>query len=693
MSRMTPSPDGWDIVLALAEGDENPLTLMLVQDDEVGLWNGEDAPALSTDQAVPREVALMWRPQIGAGYSRRTPATTTSGPDGQIVSAGTAYGKNATFVLPDVVMPAGALTSITLPAGLTALDGNVHDAEEYGPTVGATEKYLYFTTGTRYLLQIDDVDVATIQDFGASYTTDALQIFNGNLYLSGAGNGLVQEYNASSWTACGASCKASRMAVVNWMPSNAIMGGSGGGTPSDHLILVEEAAHGFRHVVLGNDVKDFANWIGGGGSQPIPIGDPGATIATVVSSPRVVWFARPDGLFGLTETGRVVNLTPWMERAFHPFNGATTAFYSDEQRAFVLFGHQQGLVAIEVNGTQQQGARFIPFGGTTSNETPVWGRPRWIAPYVDGVFVAYFDGSTSYVMRIIFEKDGSYRWSGSECTIEGEEISYMRVTSRGGSPRLWIATMVNGTGASSAGSAINGTIKLYWQSLPESGSPWTDYQNSTSHRFATDWDIYIPRDDVDSSAPKVERRFDLVARGPGDGNEITVDASVDDGAYVEQGTMAEGLRGSFFAPDAQQGVWFNWRLRCANSTTVPIALESFQARVAVLPEQMDTWTFRCQLSDGQGLENDAEDTQDPYTVLARLRALQRAGPILMPRSPLSRETLLVKVEQGAQIQPIWSRKSHSYIVIVTFSVSVLHVNAIYGQGVYGVDEYGLEDSA
>lgn len=690
-SSFTPTSDAWDLVIGTSLDDEDPLTLMLVQDDESGLWEGGDAPALSTDQQVPREVGVMWRPRLGAGYSRRTEATTTTGPDGQIVSAGTAYGNNATFVLPDVVMPAGALTEIDLPAALDALTtGNIHDAEEYGPAVSSTDRDVYFTTSTRYLVKVDTSDVATVRDIGASYTTDALQIFDGKLYLSGAGNGLVQEFDAatSTWTSAAANCKASRMAVVNWMPSNAIMDGSGGGVPSDHLILVEEAAHGFRHVVSGNDVKVFANWIGVG-SNPIPIGDLTATINSVVPSPRVVWFARPDGLFGLTETGRVVNLAPWMARALHSLNGMATAFYSDEQRAFVLFGHQQGLVAIEVNGTQQQGARFIPFAGSTSNETPIWGRPRWIAPYVDGVFVAYFDGTNSYVMRLIFERDGSYRWSGPECTIEDEEVTFMRVTSRDGAPRLWIATMVNATVSNGVG-----TVKLYWQSLPESGSPWIDYISGTGHRFATEWDVYLPRDDVNSSSPKKDRRFDLVARGPGDGNEIAVDVSVDDNDYVEQGTMAEGLRASFYAAESQQGAWFNWRLRCTNSATVPIALESFQARVAVLPEQVDTWTFRCTLAAGQGIGNDAEDIRDPATIRARLRALQRAGQtVYLLRSPLSREPQLVKVEQGARIQSIWSRKDRAYIAVVTFSVSILNSDAVYGSGIYGVDTYGIEESA
>lgn len=679
-SRFTQTPDAWDIVLATDNDDDDPLTLMLAQDDSVAMWEGIDAPSLSTDSAVYREMAVMWQPQLGCGHSRRLEETSTTGPDGQIVSLGTSYGRNATFVVPGIVMPAGKLTPVELPAEIAALSGRIFDVAEYG-----SSRDLYMTTGTKYLLKIAGGDGSvTTRDFGTGYTTRALQIFDGKMYLSGEASGPIQELDGATWTAAAAQCEASRLERVNWAPSDQIMGGSGGGTSADHLILTDFSGFGFYHVVSGNDPKVFANWISVAGA-PIPVGDPNYLIQNIVASPRTVWFAKPNGLHGFTETGRAVNLTPWMERTYHPSNGGAVAFYSDDERAMAFIAHEQGLVAVTVNGTQQETARFIQFGGRTANETPIWGRPRWMTPHVDGLFVAYFDGSTSYVMRLILEKDGSYRWSGSECTIEGEEITFMRVTSPDGNPRLWIATIITSSAVGTVGE-----LRLYWQSLPVTGNPWVDYQAGTAHRYAEDWDVYLPRDDAGSSAHKVIRRYDLVARNITGGNSITVDASADDGVYDEQGIVSTGPRGSFIASEYTRATWINWRLRCQNSVTTPLAVETFQARMSVLPEQVDAWTFRCQLAAGQGLGNDAESGQDPYLVRARIRAYQRRGPIKMRRSPLSRETLTVKVEQGARIQAVWSRKDRAYIVVLTFTVSVLSFGAIYGVDAYDAADYGEE---
>ena len=679
-SRFTPTPDAWDIVLATDADDTDPLTLMLVQDADVALWEGVDAPSLATDQAVYREQAVMWKPFAGCGYSRRTPDATTTGADGQIVSTGTAFGKNATFAVPGVALPAGKLNAVALPAVFTAITTSViRDAVDYGD-------YTYFTTETPYLLVIhkSDPDLDGYLNFGGTYETQNVQIFDSNLLICGEDTGPIYSYNPLSGIAAGgASCQALRMDRVNWQPSNQVMNGAGGGTSADHLILVSANGAGFYHVVSGNDPLNFANWISNAGS-PIPVGDSNFPIQRLVVGGRTVWFAKTNGLHGFTETGRAVNLTPWMERAYNTFNARSVLFYSDAERAVVFYAHMYGLVAITVNGTLQESAEFVQFGGRLPNETPIYGRPRAMCAWVDGIFVAYYcpdqDGvNTSYVMRLIFEKDGSYRWSGSECTIQNEEITFLRVVSMSGAPRLYIATQ-----------DANGKAKLYWQSLPQSGNPWVDYLHGTGHKYATGWDVYLPREDGDSTAEKVVRRYDMVARGVGSGNSITAYASADEGAYEEQGTFSSGARSSFTAPSYQSGTAYEWKLSCVNTEDEPIALESFQARMSVLPEQADVWTFRCQLAAGQGIGNDAMDLQDPYTVRQRLRAFQRRGPIQMRRSPLSRETLIVKVEQGARIQTVKARKTGETIVVVTFTVSVLQSGALYGADSYSYSDYGSE---
>lgn len=676
-SSFTPTPDAWDLVFATDASDTDPLTLMLVDDNDVALWDGVDAPALATDQPVYREQAVMWQPMLGCGYSRRTPAATGQGSDGQILSLGTSYGRNATFVVPGIVMPAGELTEIDITALLTT--GTFRDGIEFGgaPLVAGD---FFLTTSGRYVLKVAGGTGAVSRiDFGATATTDSLQTFDGKLYVSNGGAVPIYETtDGVTWTAAAASCKASVMERVNWAPSNAVMGGSGGGTPADHLILVDPNGLGFYHVVSGNDPKVFANWIGNGAGGSIPVGDTNFLIYQIVASPKVVWFGKTNGLHGYTETGRAVNLTPWMERAGGKSNGLFVGFWSDAERAFAFYAHTHGLVVVPLNGTQQESAQFVQFGVGLPNETPIWGRPIGLAPHVDGVFVGYYDGSTSYVMRLMLQQDGAWKWSGSECTIEGEEVVFLKVASSNGVPRLWIGTLENST-----------TPHLYWQSLPTTGNPWTDYLAGTTHRYAREWDVYVPRDDGASSALKVVRRYDVVARGVGDANSIAVDASADDGAYVEQGLMTSGARSSFIANTYTSGTWLSWRARCFNSNAAPVVLETLQARMSVLPEQSDAWTFRCQLAPGQGLLNESSDMRDPASVRARVRALQRAGPILMRRSPISRQTLTVKIEQGARIQAVKSRKTGELIIVLTLTVSVLQQGGgVYGVGVYGDAEYG-----
>ncbi len=683
-SRFTPVPDAWDIVLATDENDTNPLTLMLVQDGEAAMWEGTDAPALVTDQAVYREQAVLWKPFAGAGYSRRTPETTLAGPDGQILSTGTAFGKNVTLAVPGVAMPAGKLTEYTLPAQLQAeTTSRIIDAVEYG-------NYTYFATSTPVILALHVTDESLDGHLylASGYTSTDLEVFDGVLLIAGEDSGPIYTYSPTTTgiMAAASQCQALRMGRVNWQPSNQVMGGSGGGTSAEHLVLVSANGAGFYHVVSGNDPKVFANWISSGGSV-IPVGESLYTIQQVVTGGSTIWFSKTNGLYGYTETGRAVNLTPWIERTYSTWNGRAVLFYSDDERAIVFYAHVYGLVAITVNGTRQDTARFVQFAGRTPNETPIYGRPRALCAWVDSVFVAYYcddeDGTpTSYVMRLIIEKDGSYRWSGSECTIQNEEITFLKVTSPAsgeGAPRLWIATVTEA-----------GKAKLYWQSLPASGNAWVDYQHGSDHRYATGWDVTLPREDGESTAPKVVRRYDTVARGLGDGNSITAYASADDGAEAVQGVVSSGTRASFIAPSYRSGTAFDWRLACVNTETKPIVLESFQARMSVLPEQADVWTFRCQLAAGQGIGNGAADLQDPYTVRARLRAFQRRGPILMRRSPLSRETLTVKVEQGARIQSVKVRKTNETVVVLTFSVSVLQQGAVYGADQYSISEFGSE---
>lgn len=670
-SRFSGSPDAWDISLTDTYG--NVVGLMLVRSKDVAMWEGTDAPALETQQTSARERAVQWRNgSLGAGISIRLPEASGTGPDGQILSLGYGYGEFVTTVVDGIAMPSGKLTKADLPSQLNFV-GRIFSAQEYGGD-------LYFSTQTQYLLRVTGGSGAyDVINLGANYDTSSLQVFDGKLYVAAGSTGFIWEYDGTTWVQS-TDVKRSRFGSVYWMVSNQLNGGAGGGTGAYRLLGTDPNGLGFFHIAQGDDPKVDANWSSIGGNS-IPVGDGTHPVQNIVASEDVAWFATPTGVFGVNELGRNLNLTKWFERTYDANNGGVVDYYSDESQAIVFVSHQQGLVAVTVNGTSQDTARFVQFGAKGPNLTPVWGRPRWFTPTVDGLFVAYFDGTDSYVMRLIFNKDGSYRWSGAEAVIRNEEVTYMRVASPNGKPRLWIGTIRNS----------DSVPQLYWQSLPESGNPYVDWVTGTDHRFTAEWMVRPPRENFGSSYKKTSRRYDIVAKNlQAGGGSVAVSASADDSAFVFQGSATSSPRSTFLASSGYEtGVNFDWRLDVTGSETQPVILESFQARASVLPEEAPVWNFRCQLAPNQGLLNDAEDTDDPFTKWLQVRSLQRKGPIMM-RSPLSNTPIEVKVEQPTPIQMVWGDHSGEQIMTMVLTVSVLKMSAFYQAGfLYGTGaEFG-----
>jgi hypothetical protein len=674
-SRFSGQPDRWDLVFET----DPPLKLMLVRSGDTAAWQGTDAPALATQPSSTREQAVQFKNNgLGAGFSIRTPEATGQGVDGQILSNGYSYGEFVTSVVDGILMPAGKLTEVDLPPQVAALSGRIFDAAEYGDDLD-----LYFTTGTRYLVKIPSGDGVPVlgQDLGSGFASANITPFDGTLWVSGSGGPIWGFTEAGGWGQA-ATVTRSRLATVYWTPSNQLMGGSGGGTGAERLIGTDASGIGFFHCSAGDSPFLAVDWVSVGG-DPIPVGDPHYPIQNIVASPDVVWFAKPNGLHGVNEVGRTLNLTRWFERTYDGSNGGCVQYFTGANQSLAFIAHREGLVAVTLNGEQQDTANFVNFGASGPNQTPIAGRPRWFTPTADGLFVAYFDGTDSYIMRLVLKTDGSYRWSGPECVIRGEEVTFLRVTSPGGLPRLWIGTIDN-TGE------LTAPLHLYWQSLPVYGNPYIDWTIGTAHRFADEWAVYVPRDDFGSSAEKVLRRYDIVAKNlAAGGGSVAVYASADDGAYVLQGAASASPRSSFLATTYTEGVNFNWRLSVTGSETQPVILEAFQARASVIPEHAPIWNFPCDITPGIATRDGGEDTEDPFTKWVRVRGLQRQGPVQM-RSPLSRQSVTVKVEQPGPIQLTWDDAREQYGMQMLVTVSVLRMPPLYDAG-YPFDsgvEYG-----
>lgn len=653
-SRFSQVLDEHDIVFNY--GTDDPIGVMLLRQTDNAQWEGKHQPALESEGFRALPMNYLWKNGgQGAGFSIRTPEVTAATQGGSLTSLGYSYGEWITSVVPGLLMPSGAFGSFETPASVTA--GTIVDGISYGG-------HYYLTTSGRYLIKIADETGATSAiDLGVGYTCVNLAVFAGYLWISGQNSGTIRRYDGTTLTNGGAGTERGRLATVNWTISPQIATGgaaNGGGTNADRMIGTNPSGTSFQHVADNVDPTADANW-----SSDIKIGD-GASYTTqwVCANNHTVWFATNGGVIACDETGYTPNLTEWMKLHYNASNGGQAFYWNGG----IWYAHESGLVFVPVSGERQDLAEtFAQFGYLVPNQSPIYGRPRAIAPTTQGLFVGYVNTQTgvSYVMRLIINSDGSIRWSGPEAVLSGETITLIRqVSPASGTPFLLICTQVAG-GASPP--------KIYTQKIPVSGNPYVDWLNVTGHQFAAASTLYLPREDFESASRKTVERYALVARNLSHAasatRSISVYASVDDGDYVLQGTSKKSPRQTMLsASTTTNGVNWQWKLTMVGTSLQPWILESFGAQATILPDDQLVRTYPVMIAPSQGTLG-GEEWADPYRRWKQLAGLRRQPRVV--RRDVWRDVATVKIEQTVPHQPIWDSKRQAWVLVASITERVL----------------------
>jgi hypothetical protein len=549
----------------------------------------------------------------GAGTSVETPSSYAGG--------ACSHGENVWLRQLGKAQPAGKLTELTLPTQALAMtSGRFTQGAVFGP-----DNDLYITTQGRSIVKVPNGtgDTALIeQDCGSGAVTYGIAVFNGTgtscLYVGDTANG-IWEFNGSAWTegedgGANALTRGRWLQVPYWVLGDELSTGgsaSGAGLGDDRLVMVDTLGKGFYHV--SGDPQVAANW-----SSLTTVGTGGTVfpIHSTTSSNRVVWFGTGMGVRGCNEAGYAPNLT----KAIELFASQNTCTAIQYWAGMLWCATEQGLVAFTPNGERVDIPTFAQFGAT-GGVTPIYGRPRALAPSEDGLYVGYYNDQTdtSYVGCLLLDGDG-FRWSMAEAVIEGQEVTYLQqVSGNDGYPRLFIGT-VDTSGA---------VLHLYVQDLPLSGDPETDALNETDTEFMTAWTVTLSRFNGGRAISKTARRFMLEADGIGEDyadNAVEFLVANDGGDFESQGTasgtsVSTGRWNAQPAEGTAQATSLQVKLSVTQAADAPVVIRTASVLYSSHPELSRVVTAPVVIGEGQG--------KDPRATLQRVERAQRAGPLAM----------------------------------------------------------------
>ena len=595
--------------------------------DGVGLMLGNRPTSKSKDRR-PISLQVRYSPETvssdqlnwdwtngaaGAGYGEQTERSYAAG--------GSSYGEFVWLRKDGKAMGAGKLTEIAVDASVSGSGARILDAFEWG-----ANQDLYLTSGTRYVIKLASGtgSTTTIIDLGAGVGTASTAIFSGSgtprAYVSCGTTSRLFQFSGGAFTAVTDDVKRSRLATVYWVLGEALATGGAagaGGSGGYRLIGTDTSGTGFYHVA--GDPGVSADW-----SSLTTVGDANFPIQNVVvdENGETAFFGKPSGLHAVNSLGYAPNLSKWFELAYNPSNcGASVAW-----GGAVWTIHEQGLVRIPITGERQSIAEFYQFGYGASSDAPIFGRPRWLCPSPEGLYVAYFDGTHSYIghLRVL---GGVPHWSMAECVIRNQEVTWMRQTSPASGPQLMIGTI-----------DTSNRVHLYSQSLPVSGDPEVDLDNGLSFEPAPEWNLTLSQFGAPGTVPMVIRRISTEIQGLGDGNTVEIQVATDDGTATTQGTATTSPRwtgapitGNVKAVNAQVKL-----LAHNQNSGAPIQISSVSLRYSPRPEQTRFVTYPCMFGENVTLRNGSQDKRDPGTVLSSLEYKQRGGVISFT-DPLGRQ--------------------------------------------------------
>lgn len=575
----------------------------------------------------------------GAGTSIETPSSYAAG--------ACQHGENAWLRRIGVAQPAGKITELTLPTQAAAMTSGRFTQ---GAVFGANND-LYITTQGRSIVKVPNGTgdtTLTEQDCGAGAVTYGIAVFDGagssRLYVGDTANG-IWEYDGTSWTegedgGANALTRGRWLQVPYWVLGDELSTGglaSGAGVGDDRLVMVNTTGTGFYHVA--GDPQVAANW---SALTTVGVGGTVFPINATAASNRVVWFGTGLGVRGCDESGYAPNLTKAVELFASQDNCKAIVYWN----GLIWAATEQGLLAFAPDGSRIDVPEFVQFG-TKAGVTPIYGRPRALAPSEDGLWVGYFNEETSvsYIGCLLLDGEG-YRWSMAEAVITGEEVTYLQqVAGNDGYPRLFIGT-VDTSGA---------VLHLYAQELPISGDPEMDYEIGSDWQAATSWNVTLSRTNGHRAVRKTARRYMLEADQLGSSfasNSVVFSVSNDGGAFTSQGTAAgssvsNGRWNAQPAANTAQATSFQVKLTVVNTATAPVIIRAASILYSSHPELSRVISFPAIIGEGQ--------YRDPRIILQRLERAQRAGPLAMDdyfgrriegTISVDNETLVVEAERN-----------------------------------------------
>ncbi len=598
---------------------------------------GGFGPAEADDQLVSDDVPVMHDDfSGGAFYSKR------------LLKTGYAYAEGAYCRDPRVVLPAGAVTELPLPAGTVEISGSFEQ-----------DGHLYLLAGALAVRLGSGTDLpVNAQYLGAGFVADGAAAFNGATYVGGSGGNLWR-LQGGVWTQS-ASAARRKAATVSW-----VIPSEGSGISAERLIMATSDLRNIRYVA-GDPLID-ANW-----GPVIRVGSSSHPITSLVSAPRHAYICKTDGLYDLNSRGETPHLTPGLRHAaIAPSNGAVSLYWG----GFVYFTHVSGLYRVWVGDpvVQYQPGWCQP-GWGLPNETPIHGACTALAIDQGWIIASVYNGTNSYQgagvdrREVGIEGIGPLLWHFAEVALPGERITHMRVTAPGSQPRLWIATM------------YGGQARLRWVSLPKAATPLEDFLASGQHRFQQRWTLYPSVHDWgDADAEKIIKQLGVVTENLGTGVTMDVAANADGGAWTSQGTIRTSPRARL-VPRAplSKGQQIGLRIIGNGTALIPAVLRSAKVRAEVNVELFERRRYPIRVQRGQKTRNGATDRRNPARVWQQIVDFQRAGPIDMVDEQGNQ--LTIRVRGGMPFKQVEDKESGDWTYIAALDVTVLDIVAMGGVG-------------
>lgn len=615
-------------------------------------------PAEEGQQQRLRETAVTYADwQRGAGIGKASDDTR----------GGYNYGTFLYARSRGMLMPAGEMTEITLPAGdVTALNS----AFDLGG-------YTYLTCGNRNMLRVTNagtsLTAATATTFAAGAVTQSSAVFKDKAWIANAGSYRIYSFDGTTWAQASTDVRRSRLAVTNWvMGASTAITASQIGTSQRVLVGTDASNPQVYHVT--DDPGDTADW-----SAANAVGDSVYPIQSLHAAGEAVFAGKPDGVFMIEGGGRMRNLAPHWRNQYDASNGASVQFYDE----FLLCAHTQYLDMVSPN-PERIGLQTPchPGAGQSFENSPIFGRCTFQIVDSGYVLASFYNGANSYIMagrrsdRLGLSSANPITWYGAEAVVPGYVTLLHLLPAVSPGPR-WLLI----------GALESGTARLYAQSMPVELTPYTAWKRGGGHRFASSFTCVQSLDDLgDPNSPKNMRYVAVVTENAENTRALTVSTSTDGGASTEQVEIIEaGRQFAIMDSATAAGVNIEVTLTGTSEPTEPLVIRSVKLRGTINDER--TVVYEVPLEFGRDLPTNrmTTDPASPWVKRAQLMALIEAGPIsVQDWNGITRTMVLEDVVEEETLDDDGNGVSVQAVV----TLSVLLSQAVYGSAVYASDRYG-----